>query len=150
MRQIIAEHEVVKQVNEKFYRALEAASLSAMSGLWLHTDWVKCVHPGWDLLVGWPQIRRSWEQIFSNPSGIRVTAEHVDVFIEGDFALVSCYENLALFLHSFEAPVFTRTTATNLFQRVGGEWKLIHHHASPVPKAPLVEEDEVTFPETIQ
>lgn len=134
--------EAVEQANERFYRALEQADLEAMSSVWLHADWVKCVHPGWDLIIGWKPVRESWRQIFDGKVGMRVAAADVDIKVEGDYALVSCYELLAVFLDSRPAPVSVRTTATNLFQRVAGEWRMIHHHASQVPSAPMVNESD--------
>jgi len=136
------EREAVHAANEGFYRALENASLDAMSAVWLHADWVKCVHPGWDLIVGWEPVRESWRQIFDGKTGMRVAATEVQITVEGDFALVSCYEVLAIFLDDAHAPVSARTTATNLFQRVAGEWRMIHHHASQVPDAPMVNETD--------
>lgn len=138
----LREVEAVEQANERFYRALENADLDEMSAVWLHADWVKCVHPGWDLLIGWERVRASWEGIFAGATGMRVAAEEVEIRIEGDFALVSCYERLALFLDRTSAPTAVRTTATNLFQRGAGAWLMIHHHASPVPDAPAVTEHE--------
>jgi len=136
------EIEAVEEVNERFYRALENSDLAEMSGVWLHRDWVKCVHPGWDLIIGWEKVRESWEQIFTGATGMRVSFTDIDLKIEGDIALLNCYENLAIFLDSTSAPVSARTTATNLFQRVEGEWRMIHHHASQVPDAPLLTEGE--------
>ncbi|WP_395735109.1 nuclear transport factor 2 family protein [Prosthecobacter sp.] len=31
-----------------------------------------------------------------------------------------------------DQPVETRVLATNLFERIGDEWLMIHHHGSPV------------------
>ncbi len=144
------EREAVFEANEQFYRALENADLSAMSAVWLHADWVKCVHPGWDLIVGWEKVRESWRQIFEGNTGMRVAATDVEISIESDFALVSCYEVLAVFLDNMRAPVSVRTTATNLFQRADGEWRMIHHHASQVPDAPMINDSSITGSDAIQ
>ncbi|MCI0524288.1 MAG: nuclear transport factor 2 family protein, partial [Acidobacteria bacterium] len=76
-------------------------------------------------------------------AGMRVAASEVEIKVVGDFALVSCYEDLAIFMDSVSAPVSARTTATNLFQRVNGEWRMIHHHASQVPDAPEITESDL-------
>jgi ketosteroid isomerase-like protein len=135
------EMEAVEEANERFYRALENADLDEMSEVWLHEDWVKCVHPGWELIIGWDGVFQSWENIFSAPGGMRVSATDVEIKIEGDFALVSCNENIAIFLDRTSAPVSARTTATNLFHRIGGRWRMIHHHASQVSKATQVKDE---------
>jgi len=149
MNEAATENDAVYEANERFYRALEQADLEMMSAVWLHADWVKCVHPGWDLIVGWELVRESWRQIFDGSAGMRVAATDVEIKVEGDFALVSCYEVLAIFLDSSRAPVSARTTATNLFQRVGGQWRMIHHHASQVPNAPAVNDPAVPDGETM-
>jgi ketosteroid isomerase-like protein len=137
------EIEEVEEANERFYQALENSDLDEMSEIWLHEDWVKCVHPGWDLIIGWEKVCESWDQIFTNATGMRVTATDIEIRVDGDFALVNCHENLALFLDSTSAPVSARTAATNLFQRIGGQWRMIHHHASQVPEAPTVTESDL-------
>ena len=133
----------VASANERFYRALENADLAEMDALWLHTDWVKCVHPGWELLLGWENVRETWARIFSNKTGLRVTATDVRIILEDNFAWVSCAENLALFLDSSSAPTSATTTATNLFKRVDGVWRMILHHASQVPETPDITESEM-------
>lgn len=135
------EMDAVEEANQRFYRALENADLDEMSEVWLHEDWVKCVHPGWELIIGWDGVYQSWENIFSAPAGMRVSATDVEIRIEGDFALVSCNENIAIFLDRTSAPVSARTTATNLFYRIGGGWRMIHHHASQVSKATQVKDE---------
>jgi ketosteroid isomerase-like protein len=132
----------VEDANDRFYRALEACSLEDMEAVWLHEHWVKCVHPGWDLIVGWEQIRESWERIFQNTNGMRVLATDVAIKVEGDFAWVTCTEQPAFFFDSSSAPASAITAATNLFYRVGESWLMVHHHASATPTAMLVNETD--------
>ena len=65
-----------------------------MERLWLHEAWVRCIHPGWDLLVGWEAVRESWEQIFAGTRWIRVTPTSVQIQVLGDVGLVGCAENI--------------------------------------------------------
>jgi ketosteroid isomerase-like protein len=116
--------------NERFYRALEAADLAVMEAVWLHEDWVKCTHPGWELLTGWEAVRASWAQIFASKSRLRVAATDIRVTLEGDYASISGLEQLAIFTDDTGAPQSATANAANLFQRVAGEWRMIHHHAS--------------------
>jgi ketosteroid isomerase-like protein len=135
----------VEEVNDRFYRAIEEGDLSAMEEIWLHEDWVKCVHPGWELIVGWEGVRESWRKIFENTSGMRISASCPRAVVEGDFAWLICTENLVIFLDHSSAPVSAATVATNLFFRHGSEWRMIHHHASPTPSS-----DVIAASETIQ
>ncbi|MCH7766008.1 MAG: hypothetical protein IH916_05570, partial [Acidobacteria bacterium] len=39
--------EKVLAANRRFYTAMDSLDLEGMEAVWLHADWVKCVHPGW-------------------------------------------------------------------------------------------------------
>ena len=126
------EEQAVAAANLAFYRALEARSLSDMDEVWLPGDSASCVHPGWHRLDGWDEVRRSWENIFANSRPWRVSCEDVRVGVAGDVAWVTCIEAIAPF--GAGAPEdAARMQATNLFGKVEGRWRLIHHHASPSP-----------------
>lgn len=121
----------LREVNQRFYRALETLDLRAMDGLWVHEPWVRCVHPGWDALVGWDSVRRSWEQIFANTGWLRVTPTSVDVLLFGDIGLVACSENITA---KSEGDVGLAVAhATNLYLRTAEGWRMFHHHSSPAP-----------------
>ena len=47
----------VREANARFYEAVSSQSLAEMEAVWSHASWVKCVHPGWELLTGWDKIR---------------------------------------------------------------------------------------------
>jgi ketosteroid isomerase-like protein len=120
----------VEAANAGFYRAFEALDLTAMDRVWAHGPHVKCVHPGWPLLVGWDAVRASWEQIFAGTEEMRFTLSDVRVAAVGDLAWVTCAENI---LSEVRGRVgVTVVLATNVFERVGGRWRLVHHHASHV------------------
>jgi ketosteroid isomerase-like protein len=120
----------VFRVNQRFYRALSSQSLRAMGKVWLQESWVKCVHPNWELLTGWKRIRKSWATIFRNTEHMEIRPSEISIRVNGDFAWVSCLENI----ESYRNANFSRSQAqgTNLFLRVKGKWYLVHHHASPI------------------
>jgi ketosteroid isomerase-like protein len=120
----------VKEINARFYEALSAQDLAAMETVWLHEPWVRCVHPGWEMLTGWQSIRKSWANIFKNTSYLKIHASKVTVHASGDVAWVVCTENIA---SAQDANYQTATAlATNVYHRFGTGWLLVHHHASPV------------------
>src|SRR5262245_24192184 len=84
----------LRDVNDSFYRALETLDLAAMERVWSHEAWVRCVHPGQEAIVGWRDVRRSWEQIFTNTRWLRVTPTAVDVQVLGAVGMVACSENI--------------------------------------------------------
>jgi ketosteroid isomerase-like protein len=121
----------LQEANELFYKALEGLDLEMMDRVWLHEGWVRCVHPGSDVIIGWPLVRKSWEQIFANTRWIRVTPTGVEMNAFGEVGLVACSENITA-TSGGEVGVAV-AQATNLFRKGPGGWRMIHHHASPSP-----------------
>jgi ketosteroid isomerase-like protein len=127
----MSEVEELRAVNERFYRALEELDLEEMNRIWLHEPWVRCIHPGWDVLVGWGQVRESLEQIFASTGWMRVTPTECDVHVFGDVGMVACAENITASRDSDVGVAVAQ--ATNLFRRTPEGWRMFHHHASPAP-----------------
>ncbi len=44
---------------------------------------VECVQPGWDLLLGWEEVRERWARIFKNTKRVRVALSGIWVRVEG-------------------------------------------------------------------
>src|SRR5574337_634977 len=86
--------QAVRDANRHFYEAFATLDLERMNEVWLHEDWVACVHPGWDLLLGWEEVRESWARIFSSTRRMQVEISSVWVRVEGDVAWVACTEQV--------------------------------------------------------
>ncbi len=122
------EETAVRRANHRFYEAFEQLDIEAMSAVWLHSDRARCVHPGWVTLRGWPAIKESWIAIFANTEEIKFTITDVSVSLAERMAWVSCVENI---IDSGDAiPVVSAIETTNIFERVGAEWRMVQHHAS--------------------
>ena len=121
----------LQRLNLLFYRCLETQDLDGMETLWVREDWVRCIHPGRDVLVGWDAIRQSWEQIFAGTNWIRVAPTSVDIHVLGPIAIVACSENITTARDGDLGVAVAQ--ATNLFLRTGEGWKMVVHHASPAP-----------------
>ena len=134
--------EQVAEANARFYRAFETLDLPVMETVWAHGEHVRCVHPGWPLLVGWAMVRASWETIFTHTGEIRFTLADVRPSRHGDLAWVTCTEHI-LTEHEDRVAV-TAVLATNLFERDGDRWRMIHHHASHIFGAPAPAPDTMT------
>jgi len=127
----MSEVEELRAANERFYKALEELDLEQMQRLWLHEPWVRCIHPGWDVLVGWEQVRESLEQIFASTGWMRVTPTECNIHVFGDVGMVACAENITASRDSDVGVAVAQ--ATNLFRRTPEGWRMFHHHASPAP-----------------
>jgi ketosteroid isomerase-like protein len=126
-----AEEAAVAKANEEFYAAFEALDMDRMEACWLHDDGVRCIHPGWDAMVGWPQVSRSWMAIFANSAYIQFFLTDVEVHVDADTAWVTCAENILSGGAGVEVQD-AKVLATNVFRRAGGRWRMVLHHGSPV------------------
>src|SRR5207302_2215423 len=89
----------VEQANARFYQAFETLDLARMELVWARGEHVKCVHPGWPILIGWDAVRSSWESIFQNTAERRFTLSDVRASACGDRALVTFTENIFSEVH---------------------------------------------------
>ena len=126
------EEEQVLAANQNFYSALQSLSLAEMDAVWLQEDWVRCVHPGWDLLQGWEAVRASWRHIFENTQFMRIVVGLQFLRVENSTAWVCCTERLSAAAQGRSNGVCVQTT--NIFERRNEAWYLVHHHASHLPR----------------
>ncbi len=122
--------EEVTRANQAFYAAFETLDIAEMDKIWAHQEYVTCIQPGWALRTGWPEVRDSWVLIFNNTFSMKFELTEVQVQVAGDVAWVICMENITA--QQSEEVQKTRVLATNLFELIGDEWLMIHHHGSPV------------------
>jgi hypothetical protein len=128
------EEEAVRAANQRFYAAFESLKLAEMEAVWAHDDRVECVQPGWELLLGWDEVRERWARIFKNTKRVRVALSGLWVRVEGDVGWVACTARVTTaFSEGFDEAV---VQATNIYVRREGQWLLAAHHASLLPTAP--------------
>ena len=133
----MSEKEVLK-TNQRFYDAFNKNDIELMIGIWLNHSASQCIHPGWDVLIGFENIMTSWQKIFAAAQDLEIKLSHVDVTASENIAWVTCQENLFSIVSS--GVQLSKVHSTNLFKMMNGEWKMILHHASPVSGLPAVEE----------
>ncbi len=124
------DRQAVLAVNDAFYRAFEKKDLPTMEKVWFQGTASLCVHPGRDVLRGWDAIRQSWEQIFKHTDYVEINIDLVTTQISGDLAYVVLVENLLQIASQHR--VEDKLIATNVFERLGNHWYLVHRHGSPV------------------
>ncbi|MGH7207370.1 MAG: nuclear transport factor 2 family protein [Nitrospiraceae bacterium] len=122
--------EEVTRANQEFYQAFESLDIARMDRIWAQQEYVTCIHPGWTLRIGWPAVRDSWVLIFNNTFSMKFDLAEIQVQVAGDVAWVICTENITS--RQGDTTQESRVLATNLYERVGEQWKIIHHHGSPV------------------
>jgi len=119
-----------------FYEALENCDIEAMMSVWAEDEEVVCVHPGGPRLVGYATIREAWQNVFANGTRLRVRLSQ-QTTVSTPFAMISMLlEHIATADNeNLNAPV----AATNIFVRGALGWRMVAHHASPVPPSSIAE-----------
>ena len=118
----------VTKANQRFYEAFESLDIVKMDSVWAHQEYVTCIHPGWPIRSDWPAVRDSWVLIFNNTFSMKFELTEMMVQVAGDMAWVICVENITS--QQSNEPQLAKVLATNLFERIGDECLMIHHHGS--------------------
>ena len=140
-RQLETEEEKVLPANLAFYEAMRSLDIARMEAAWLQEDWVRCLHPGWELLLGWDEIQRSWAAIFQSTGQMLISISRPLVQIVGDTAWVSCLEDIT----TTQADGFSTALieTTNIFVRRRGRWLMVHRHTTPLPRKTNSPHDQI-------
>jgi ketosteroid isomerase-like protein len=119
-----------QEAETAFYQALERGDLEAMMNVWSEDEEVVCVHPGGARLTGYALVREAWRRVFTGGARLKVQLLALST-VHGPFTAVhSVIEQIGVVGEkNLSAPV----VATNVYVRGGLGWRMIVHHASPVP-----------------
>lgn len=129
-----------QDVEAAFYEALERSDIEAMMAVWAEDEEVVCVHPGGPRLIGYATIREAWQRIFDNGRKLQVRLSQQKT-VTTPFAVVSTLLEHIVSLDDgkLSAPV----AATNIYVRGALGWRMVAHHASPVPPSSVGEEPRI-------
>jgi ketosteroid isomerase-like protein len=116
--------------NARFYEAFEHGSLDAMEDIWSHAPHVRCIHPGGSILEGRDAVLKGWRSLFEGEMEMKFSLRNVRAEVHGRIGIVILDEEVAY--HSGMLSHATTIFATNVFEYDGTQWKMIHHHASPL------------------
>lgn len=115
-----------------FYEALERADVDAMMAVWAEDDDIVCVHPGGPRLAGLEQVREGWRRIFSGGAGPRPEVSQ-QLVIAGMMTAVHSVQESFMLEDPQGNPTPVPVIATNVYLRTAAGWRMIAHHASPLP-----------------
>ena len=115
-----------------FYEALEGGDLDAMMEVWAEDEEIVCVHPGGERLVGYDAVRSGWAAIASSGRKLKVHLSD-QMALNGMMVTVhSLHEHIRV---EGEQRPTVPMAVTNIYLRTATGWRMIVHHASPVPKS---------------
>ncbi|XP_020248713.1 uncharacterized protein LOC109826143 [Asparagus officinalis] len=117
----------VLAANSKFYHAFRNGDLAAMQSIWAKGDNVYVVHPGASRISGYELVIGSWEFVLGADYEfpIQIELKDVEVHVRGDFGYITCLEVVKT-----KGSSWGKQIATNVFERVDGQWYMCIHHAS--------------------
>ena len=133
----MSDTERVRENNDRFYAAMNLLDISAMDEVWMDDTAAVCVHPGREAILGYERIRESWLMIFAATDSMMIASTNELITVAGDIAWVACTETISIMTD--EGLAAAAAQATNIFRRRNDGWRMILHHASPVP---LTTQDE--------
>jgi ketosteroid isomerase-like protein len=124
------EEDEVHQAAQQFY----AAQTSGLNGdpkpmeeLWSHASDVSVLPPSGGRVLGWEQVKASWEHAAQAFSGGQVTLDEVVVVpITEDAAYTMGTERGHRKVG--EKTIHFEGRVTNVYRREAGGWKIVHHH----------------------
>lgn len=122
--------ETPDDVEAAFYEAFETADLSAMRAVWADVRGIICVHPLGEPLVGPRAVLGSWEEMFAKGPEMHFRVRLLQQTRTEDLATHLVSEHIRV---SGEAEERPPVIATNIYRYCSGGWRMIVHHASPIP-----------------
>ena len=127
----MSDEQAVREANERFYMAMNALDMKEMDEVWADDERAVCVHPGREAIIGYQRIRESWTIIFSSSSAMSIAASNERISVSDDIAWVACTETISLMTE--EGLAAAAAQARNIFCRTNDRWRMLLHHASPIP-----------------
>jgi uncharacterized protein (TIGR02246 family) len=124
----------VEAANAAFDAALSRRDLEALDALHAKDGGVTTLHPpSKAVIVGWQAVRKSWEGAFANFPEMSVQMKSPQVRILGSTAIVTGIETFRGKRPNGDTVEFLAPT-TNVYEKRGEEWLLVHHHAGRAPQ----------------
>ncbi len=129
-----------QDVEAAFYEALERSDIDTMMAVWAEDEEVVCVHPGGPRLTGYTMIREAWQRIFANGRKLQVRLSQQKT-VTTPFAVVNTL--LEHVTSPDDGNLSTPVAATNIYVRGPLGWRMVAHHASPVPPDSVGEDPRI-------
>ena len=127
--------EDVRKVSNKFYSGLNrmanGGDTSLIKEAWAQDENVTAMHPIGVRDVGWKAVIKSFDQVSELASDGKVGLNDQLIRVVGDVAYELGTEYGEFKVAGQKCIIEQRVT--NIYQKQGGTWKMIHHHADTSP-----------------
>lgn len=130
----MSQEDQVRDASRSFYAALNrmlGGDSSSMADIWSHGDRATAMHPIGGRNVGWASVDQSFAQVAGLAESGHVALKEQQIQVLGDAAYELGIEEGEAVLAGETIPIGQRVT--NVYQREGGGWKIVHHHTDISP-----------------
>jgi len=120
----------VRNASNQFYAALNKMTngdAQSLYGIWSHNSEVTTMHPIGGRQVGWKDVWETWDQTAHVASEGQVKLQDQFIRVVGDVAYEIGVENAGFRIAGQK--VTDQLRVTNIYQKEGGTWKIVHHHS---------------------
>jgi len=124
----------VREASKKFYAALNRMANGESNTLavaWAQNGSITAMHPIGGREVGWGAVEGSFNQVASVASDGKVELKDQLINVLGDVAYEVGIEALQFKMAGQEIKGEIRVT--NIYNKEGGTWKVVHHHTDTSP-----------------
>ena len=120
----------VREASKKFYAGLNKmanGTNNALVDAWSHSSSVTAMHPIGGREVGWDKVNDSFNQVGNIASEGKVVLKDQLINVIGEVAYELGIEQVDAKFAGEE--IKDEIRVTNIYQKEGGTWKMIHHHS---------------------
>ena len=128
------ETEAIRQQIAKYTAALDAADTELAAQVWRNSADLSFIHPAGHA-HGWEEVKGIYEFFGSSFTERKLTVRDVAVHVNGDTAWAEFYWNFVAKAKD-GSPVNTNGRETQIYEKSGNRWQLVHVHYSGAPMPP--------------
>ena len=124
--------DAIRQQIARYTAALDAADTTLASQVWRTTSDVSVIHPAGHA-HGWEDVKQLYASFGSTFSERTLTARDVSIHVSGDAAWVEFYWHFVGKQRKDGSMMQTDGRETQIYNRSGDQWQLVHVHYSGPP-----------------
>lgn len=126
-----AAEDAIRQQIARYTAALDEADIDLASQVWQTSVEVSFIHPAGHAR-GWEKVKEIYKFFGSSFSERKLTVRDVSVHVHGDTAWVEFYWHFVAKRRNDGSAVQTDGRETQVYNKVGNRWQLVHvHYSSP-------------------
>ncbi len=127
--------DAIRQQIAKYTAALDAADINLASQVWRTSAEVSFIHPAGHAR-GWEEMKEIYKFFGSAFSERKLTVRDVSVHVNGETAWAEFYWHFAAKQSKDGSAVQTDGRETQIYEKAGNRWQLVHVHYSSPAMAP--------------